>query len=67
MHIITIVIALAVLRYSIKIHDLSELKEVYSIIDVEEEKGTCTYECTAMDVHTRPLHVYMYYVCKLHT
>ena len=28
------------LLYSIKIHDLSELKEVYSIIDVEEEKGT---------------------------
>ncbi len=25
--------------YSIKIHDMNELKEVYSIVNVEEEKG----------------------------
>ena len=25
--------------FSIKIHDLNELKEVYTIVDIEEEKG----------------------------
>ena len=33
----------AIAPHSIKIHDLSDLKGVYTIIDVEEEKGTfCT-------------------------
>lgn len=31
--------------YSIKIHDLSDLKGVYTIIDVEEEKGMVGMNC----------------------
>ena len=31
---------------SIKIHDMLELKEVYAIIDIEEEKGMCQYVFT---------------------
>ena len=30
---------MSLLSFSIKIHDLNELKEVYTIVDVEEEKG----------------------------
>ncbi len=30
--------------FSIKIHDLSELKEVYTIVDIEEEKGMLLHE-----------------------
>ena len=31
--------------HSIKIHDLSDLKGVYTIIDIEEDKGKCTNVC----------------------
>ena len=45
--------------YSIKIHDLSDLKGVYTIIDVEEEKGMVgmTYK-----VHVRST-LCTYYIC----
>ena len=40
--------------FSIKIHDLSELKEVYTIVDVEEEKG--------MACETAPLKITHIYI-----
>lgn len=40
---------------SIKIHDMEELKEVYTIIDIEEEKGIFLHVCCCLGIN-----VYMF-------
>ena len=46
------------ISFSIKIHDLNELKEVYTIVDVEEEKGKCKFTMLCVcftDTHGWPM------------